>query len=124
MKKFLLLIEGGYRMPKELNSQKKFDSWRPKYRHRCAIPPPQTNLNSTDAIVWCYKKLRPFLGVGEYINCPAEGWGDGRLVHRHLFRHDGFHRAVRWMPVLKRGWRRMQFGEFLGWYGIQEKKHF
>ena len=96
-------------------------NWKPDYSHRYAVHPPKTSLNPETAFPG-YNKLKNFWAIEEYTNCPAGGWGDGKFIHRHLFRSDGFHHAVRWMPNIKKGWRRLNYEEFLAWYGIPVEK--
>ena len=95
--------------------------WKPCYQHSRTKPPPKTNLTMETAAD-VYQKLKKFLGVKEKSLCPAAGWPETRNkdFHRHLFQKNGFHHAVRWMPNLKEGWRRMLYIEFCCWYGIYQ----
>lgn len=87
----------------------------PSYPHKHEKKAPETKLTN-DTAFGAYAKLRSFLALEIANRPPAGGW-DGD--HRDLFSPDGFHHAVRWMPVIKEeGWRRLNYDEFLAWYAI------
>jgi len=66
-----------------------------------------------------YEKLKRFWAVEKYVHDPAGGWPKrGMVFHRHLFWEQGSHHAVRWMPNLLDGWRRMTYQEF---YNLKEQ---
>lgn len=94
-------------------------NYKPNYPHRYVLAPPKTDLTMQTAKE-VYDKLIHYWAVKEYVNAPGEGWPRNGPIHRHLFRHDGFHHAVRWKPDLPEGWRRMTYEEFCNWYGLSE----
>jgi hypothetical protein len=86
----------------------------PLYRHGHESMAPKTNLNSITAY-YAYIRLRQFLALEESIQVPAAGWDE---ECRDLFKPNGYHHAIRWMSIIKKGWRRLKYDEFLAWYGI------
>lgn len=79
----------------------------------------------------CFQKLRPYLAIKKEPECPAWGWtyvnakgvyysqgGNIPVGDRSLFQSNGFHYPVRWMPVLRDEWRRLNFDEFCAYYDI------
>jgi hypothetical protein len=99
-------------------------NWRPLYNHAHIKPPPATNVIGTDEAAVLYSRLKPFLWIehnGRF-NCPAEGWPKSRQEHhRHLFREDGYHLAVRWAGNKGKGWRNLTYEEFRAYYGMEGK---
>ena len=89
----------------------------PSYGHMYEQRPAKTILTEETADP-VYQKLKPFLAFQEDYLCPAAGWEGNNSKHRDLFEPNGFHYRVRFIPKLEKGWRRLQFDEFLAWYGI------
>lgn len=92
---------------------------RPAYPHALedtevqARPPTTLDCHSAAAV---YGRLKPYLALEEVYQCP--GMWDRPPQGRDLFSARGFHYRVRWMPNPGPGWRRLQYDEFLAWYGI------
>lgn len=90
----------------------------PAYAHLRAVPAPPSRLRSSSPdTAAAYRKLYPLLAIRIAPLCPAEGWGE--RYARDLFERGGFHYPVRWRPHLDEGWRRLTFGEFCVWYGLE-----
>ena len=98
-------------------------SWKPMYNHVYIQEPPKSILTFQTAFE-VYEKLKNFIGMRIDTFCPAEGWPKSKNegCHRHLFTADGFHHAVRGMPNLKKGWRRLDYEEFCDWYGLKNQE--
>jgi len=95
-------------------------NWKPNYNHS-RVKSPSPSILTVQTAYDSYEKLVNYWAVEEYQQCPAAGWPmNSPNFHRHLFYPNGFHHAVRWMPKLKNGWRRMSYLEFCNWYGLSE----
>ena len=91
---------------------------RPGYTHRYQQNAPRTVLTFETAFP-VYEKLRNHIVIAIDCECPAAGWdriNDNN--HRHLFRPNGFHHKVMFSEHLPKGYRRLDYDEFLVWYGI------
>ena len=87
----------------------------PSYRHGHEAVAPRTTLTAESAAS-VFQTLKNCLAMKRAQECPAAGWEDGH--HRSLFYWNGFHHPVRWMPVLRDGWKRLNYSQFLAYYGI------
>ncbi len=95
-------------------------SLAPGYRHAHATTAPHSRLNSgSDEAYSTYRKLSPFLAIRTDPLFPALGWSEAYA--RDLFERGGSHYPVRWMPHVREGfgWRRLTYGEFCVWYGLE-----
>jgi hypothetical protein len=92
----------------------------PSYSHMNYLNqvPTKSNLNSETAFP-AYEKLRNNIAISLGIYCPAEGW-DEKRPRRDLFRKDGFHWKVQWVPRIDLAReRQLTYEEFCVWYGIK-----
>lgn len=91
---------------------------QPPYAMRYKPPQPAQTKLSADMAYEYYVKLAPFWGIEECAWPPGSYKGERALFHK--FAAGAFWHRVSWMPVLRPGWRRPSYREFLEIYAIPE----